>query len=314
MWCSVACSHLFKKETVILLFSFFVFFVVGCKKSESHASLAPPKKVVEKPILKRVSNRQGDKKGVVFIAEYHRVLPKEGLYTRSTHNFRKDLDTLYKYGFRPVTLSEFVEGKMTLPPGASPVVLTFDDSSLSQFKMLPDGKIDPESAVGILENFSKEHPDFPVKATFFILPKVPFGQAGCVNQKLSRLKSWGCEIGSHTLSHNSLRKLSEEKIKQELGGSIDWIRSLGFEPKTMAVPYGIMPKKIELLKNFTWNGKQYGFIANVRSMGRPAHSFESEKPDNPYRLARIIGSNEPMALTYWLKKVEEGKVQLYVQP
>lgn len=312
MKCSLVRSYLFKKE--VIFFLFFILFLTGCKSSQSNAQLVPKKAVIQKPVLKRVSNRPGDKKGAVFIAEYHRVLPKEGLYTRSTQNFRKDLDTLYKLGFRPVTLSEFVEGKMTLPPGASPVVLTFDDSSLSQFKMLPDGKIDPQSAVGILENFSKEHPDFPVKATFFILPKVPFGQPGWVNQKLALIKSWGCEIGSHTLTHSSMRKLSDEKIKQELGGSIDWIRSLGFEPKTMAVPYGVMPKKVELLKSFTWNGKPYGFIANVRSMGRPAHSFDSKKPDNPYRLARIIGSDEPMALTYWLKKVEQGEVQLYIQP
>ena len=306
-------SSIFKKEILACVVSLFLIPTGGCQGAKK-AEPAPKKAVVQKPVLKRVSNRPGYKKGVVFIAEDHRVLPKEGLYTRSTKNFRKDLDTLYRLGFRPVTLTEFVEGKMTLPPGASPVVLTFDDSSLSQFKILPDGKVDPECAVGILEQFSKEYPDFPVKATFFILPKVPFGQEIWVDKKFSMLKAWGCELGSHTLTHSSLRKLSDEKVKQELGGSIDWIRSLGFEPKTMAVPYGVMPKNVSLLKSFTWNGKQYGFIANVRSMGRPARSFESEKPDNPYRLARVIGSDEPMALTHWLKMVEQGAIQPYVQP
>jgi peptidoglycan/xylan/chitin deacetylase (PgdA/CDA1 family) len=203
---------------------------------------------------------------------------------------------------------------MILPPGASPVALTFDDSSLSQFKMLPDGTIDPNCAIGILKKFSEEHPDFPVKATFYILPKIPFGQPGFVQQKLALLKQWGCEIGCHTLTHRSLRRMSPDKIKEELGGAIEWIRSLGFEPKTMAVPYGDMPKDASILKSFTWKGKQYGFLANVRSMGRPARSQQAEKPEDPLRVPRLIGSDEPLCLTDWLDKVKKGEVGLYVQP
>ena len=49
------------------------------------------------------------------------------------------------------------------------VVLTFDDSSIGQFRYLEDGTIDPDSAMGILLDFAEAHPDFPpVAITTFI--------------------------------------------------------------------------------------------------------------------------------------------------
>lgn len=309
-----------------LLIASIAVFLEGCQSSANQqatkegqkqdTALNTEKKSGEpqKVALKRVSDRPENKKGDILIAEYHRILPKESSYARSITSFRSDLQKLYELGFRPVTLIEFLEDRMNIPPGSTPVVLTFDDSTVSQFKILPGGKIDPDCAVGILKDFSEKHPDFPVKATFYILPDNPFGQAGFLNRKLALLKEWGCEIGSHTMTHRSLSKLSDDEIKKELGESVDNIRELGFEPKTMAVPYGCMPKDPNILKSFTWNNKQYGFKANVRSMARPARSPLARKPDDPVRTPRVIANDAPLGFTHWLEKAKNGEVDLYVQP
>lgn len=290
-------------------------FLCGCNsssKTENNSKNLKSKEVVKKA-LTRVTNRVQNLKGDIFILEYHKVTPTEGLYARSSEKFRNDLTRLHKLGFRPVTMAELVQDKMNLPPGATPVVLTFDDSSLSQFKMLPDGTIDPECAVGIMESFSKTHPDFPVKATFYVLPDSMFCQKGLVDAKLKKLKEWGCELGSHTISHRSLRKLSDDEISKELGESIEYIRSVGFEPLTMAVPYGNMPKNNKILSKFSYKGKEYGFLANVRSMARPCRSMHVDKKEDPLRMPRILGSDEKFALSYWLDEVDKGNVGLYVQ-
>jgi hypothetical protein len=60
-----------------------------------------------------------------------------------------------------------------LPVGTTPIVLTFDDSSPGQFRYIQQNgvlAIDPKSAIGILEAFTREHPDFGRAATFFVLP------------------------------------------------------------------------------------------------------------------------------------------------
>jgi peptidoglycan/xylan/chitin deacetylase (PgdA/CDA1 family) len=291
--------------------------LIGCqqdKSVEESKKIAAKAKAAEKPKLAPVTKRPGYVKGDIFVLEYHRITPKESLYARSIDKFKQDLERLYKLGFRPVTVTEILEDKMNLPPGASPVALTFDDSTISQFKLDNEGNIDPNCAIGIMHTFAQKHPDFPVKATFYILPYTPFEQKQWIERKFAMLKQWGCEIGSHTVSHKGLKSLSEETIAKELGTSIDWIRTLGFEPKTMAVPYGIMPKRKDILANFNWQGKKYGFIANLRSMGRPARSPKSERPEDPLRFPRILGDDQKMALGYWLQKVEDGEVAPYVQP
>ena len=126
--------------------------------------------------------------GVVPILEYHDVLPKERSMVRSIDNFKHDLQRLYEEGYRPVLLRDYLDNKIDLPLGMAPVVFTFDDARNSQFRYLPNGEIDPTCAVGIWQDFAKTHPDFPVKATFYVLPDVGFGP-GSRRARRSRLCS-----------------------------------------------------------------------------------------------------------------------------
>lgn len=285
--------------------------VQACRKEEpSDAATGPQPQPSAAPL--RVTGRPANTQGDVFVLMYHRVVEKPGPYDRTPANFKKDLETLYEKGFRPITLSQYVSGKFDLAPGASPVVFTFDDSDPSQFRYLENGAIDPDCAVGVWQNFAKEHPDFPVRASFFVLQNGPFRKDG--EKKVKQLIEWGCDVASHTLHHVRLDKISEDEIKNELAGTIDWLQSLGVKnPGLLSLPYGRSPKDKSVLFSFWLDGKEYKHDAALLVGAGPAPSPNSVKFD-AFAVPRIQATEAERGITYWLDKVDQGKVALYVQP
>src|SRR2546426_544160 len=67
--------------------------------------------------------------GRVMILEYHKIDRPENRWTRTPENFRRDLERLWERGYRLVGLNDFLDGKIALPAGATPGLLTFDDPS-----------------------------------------------------------------------------------------------------------------------------------------------------------------------------------------
>lgn len=287
--------------------------IVGCGQDPP----APPSKVEQLPgqtepaPVARVTDRPGNVEGVVLIAMYHNVFEQEGNFARSRENFRKDLQRLYDLGFRPVTLGQYVDDKMDLPPGASPVVITWDDSNRSQFRYLEDGSIDPDCGVGIWKQFAEDHPDFPVKGSFYVLPNGPFGADG--PKKVAQLLEWGCEVDPHTISHPNLAKLTDAQVMRELSQAQHFVRGLGSEPRVLSLPFGIRPKNRELLQQFEHEGETYRHIAALMVGAGPAPS--PNDPDRDlYGLPRIQAFDGEYGLTFWLDLVETGRVRPYVQP
>jgi peptidoglycan/xylan/chitin deacetylase (PgdA/CDA1 family) len=259
----------------------------------------------------RVTKRPPDPKGHVLILMYHRFGPKEANMVRSLDNFRDDLRRLYRLGYRPVTMTEYVENRMPLPPGASPVVLTFDDSPSSQFAYRRDGKIDPATAVGVWREFARKHPDFPVKGVFYVLPNGPFGDSKTGKKKVSQILAWGGEIGSHTMSHRPLSRLSDDDVKRELVGSLEFLQRLGVSARTLALPYGIMPKNGRLVRGFEWKGRTIAFNSVVWAGASPAPA-----PGSPrrrlYEIPRVKAYGGTLGIKHWLARVEAGKSRPYV--
>jgi peptidoglycan/xylan/chitin deacetylase (PgdA/CDA1 family) len=261
----------------------------------------------------RVTSRPANHSGDVFVLEYHRISPKEARWDRSRERFRKDLERLYRMGFRPVTAGEYLHNLMDLPPGASPVVITFDDADGSQIRFLPDGSLDPTSAAGIWKAFADKHPGFPVKGTFYVLPNAGWGQGKAFEQKARALLEMGSEIGSHTVTHANLRKLSEEGVKRELAGAIERLNALGLRsPVSIALPYGISPRNAGLLRKFSYRGKEYSMSGAMLVGANPAPAPASAKFD-PYRIPRIQAIEGEAGITFWLDKVQRGEVRPYVQ-
>src|SRR5438445_13082043 len=72
--------------------------------------------------------------GRLMILEYHKVDYPEDRWTRTPENFRRDLETLYARGYRLQSLNALLDGRITVPAGTTPVVLTVDHSSPRQVR------------------------------------------------------------------------------------------------------------------------------------------------------------------------------------
>lgn len=242
--------------------------------------------------------------GAVPILMYHRILPKEGRYDRSIANFNADLERLYRLGYRPVTLSEYVDKKMPIPPGASPVIITFDDSDPTQFEYLSDGTLDPNCAIGIMRAFNKKHPDFAAKAVFFVNPYRLFGKRVTGEPKLRQLQDWGCEIGSHTWKHDNLKKLTDAQVQADFDKTNTYLRSLGIKVRTLALPFGVNPKNKSLLK---------AYDAVVLAGAGPARSCNDPKRGLMH-LPRVWAYPGVLGIHQWLDELKKGNPKPFVQP
>jgi len=294
--------------------------LTSCRQPRSSPPPPPPRVASVKqavkappPPPKRVSKRKGNTKGHVFIVEYHHIATDHNDMFRPVKEFQKDLEWYYKRGFRPVTMTEYVSDKMPLPPGASPLILTFDDSNSDQFRVLKDGTIDPNCAVGVWQAFAAKHPDFPVKGTFYILPD-PWHQHPLINQKIQFLLAQGSEIGNHTTTHPDLGRLSDERVEQEIGAAQEAIVKLGAPvPTAMAYPYGVRPRNHHLMEGFNYDGQRVQFTSAVLAGAEPALAPDDPKL-KPLAIPRILAVHKRMGLNYWMKRFDNGAVKVYVQP
>jgi len=192
------------------------------------------------------------------ILEYHLIGTPEGRWQRTPDKFRSDLEWLYQHGYYPMNLRDILANFKGLPKSKMPVVLTFDDSTIGQFRYLPDGKLDPNCAVGILKAFSDKHPsEWPLRGTFFVLFETSakdhnlFGQPETAVRKLRQLKEWGMEIGVHTYSHDRLDGLSRTAALKTLGRSYKKLSALvSQEIVSLSLPQGKYPKDLSVLSDY----------------------------------------------------------------
>lgn len=277
----------------------------------SPAPVAAPAVAAPSPAPKvaPVSARPANEAGLVPILEYHRITKKPTRYDRTAADFRNDLERLRREHYRPVALQDLLAGNIRLPPGASPVVLTFDDADASQFRYRPGGGVDPDCAVGILKTFAEKHPDFPPVATFYVLPDSAFGAARERAAKFQALRDMGCEIGNHTVTHRSLKPLSDAQVQQEIGGAVAKINAIapGMNVKSIALPMGISPRNTALLKHGTFAGKPYTNASVLLVGANPAPSPHTKAFD-PLRLPRIQAVEGDSGITDWLNKLRKNGV------
>jgi peptidoglycan/xylan/chitin deacetylase (PgdA/CDA1 family) len=257
--------------------------------------------------------------GRVMVLEYHKIDYPEERWTRTPENFRRDLETLYARGYRLQNLNALLDGKITVPAGTTPVVLTFDDSSPGQFRYLPKNghfEIDPKSGVGILEQFIKERPDFGRAATFFVLPGASrpnklFDQPEHEGRKLQFLVKQGYEIGNHTLWHANLAKYDEATVRAQVAEAQVWVQRHvpDYKLRTLALPHGIYPKDIRWVQEGTAKGTTYRTDAILMVAGGAAPSPFARSFD-PLRIPRIQAVERDLA--YWLNHFEKNPADRFV--
>jgi peptidoglycan/xylan/chitin deacetylase (PgdA/CDA1 family) len=269
---------------------------------------------------------QPNELGQIMVLMYHVIEhdadPNE-VYSRTPDEFRSDLQWLYDNDFYIIPIGDYIRNEIRAPAGKRPVVLTFDDGTVGQFRFIEqdDGSvaIDPDSAIGILEDFFTRYDDFGRGGLFSILPNSPFawpdaeGQMQYAEEKLQWLIDNGYELGNHTVGHVNLREISDDEIKSELARAIDMIT--GYAPEAevdvLAVPFGVYPEggDTSIFEGWEYEGRQYSLSAALMVGAEPAPSPVHEAFD-PMWIPRINADDEQLGR--WFSFVEDNPGIMYV--
>jgi peptidoglycan/xylan/chitin deacetylase (PgdA/CDA1 family) len=241
----------------------------------------------------------------VPVLMYHQMGQRGGRYSITPRDFERQLEEMRRAGFFLINLSELLRGDFSrVPHGKRPVVVTFDDSDPGQFRVLPDGRIDPLCAVGVLEKYRREHPEFGSGAAFFIFARDERGggiffqperwgllDAFCERfglyakgrgwerprlwqAKLRWLVENGYEVGNHTVTHADLGKLDPAGIAREIGVCQLLLEEAVGEREGylwgLSYPFGAVPLGAEeyaLCREGDFEGRHYRFDYAVAAWG-----------------------------------------------
>ena len=296
---------------VILVLSFIL---IGCNENTANSIKKKETNKIEKKQKKELTAEDYkkynvDELGEVPIMMYHGIhnkkndetdytggnIDKNG-YQRTVEAFRSDLDFYYQNGYRMIRLSDFVYGNINVELGKSPIILTFDDGLSNNIKVTGlDEKgniiIDPNSAVGILEEYKKKYPDFSVTATFFVNGGL-FQQKDYNEKILKWLVKNGYDIGNHSYSHVDFTKIDINETMEEIGSVYELLEKVipGKYVDIVALPFG-SPYKYEhenmkYILEGNYNGKEYKTKATLR-VGWKAETSPFDKEFTPNFLKRI---------------------------
>ena len=247
--------------------------------------------------------------GRIPVLEYHLIGEKNATYERTVDGLRQDLELLYARGYRPVSMSEMIDGRIDLPAGRSPVVLVFDDASPSHFRYIERNgalQIDPTSAVGILLEFNRRHPEWRNRAVFCTLSGAEagrsfFGDKGIEGQKtewrfrkIRFLAEQGFELCNHTLWHARLSKYDDAMVQEQIARGQMAIDSAvpGYRVRTFALPQGMWPKRRELAWQGEWQDAKTKRVIRYRNeavlevAGGPSRS-PHDPAFNPRSIPRV---------------------------
>ncbi|MFI6319087.1 polysaccharide deacetylase family protein [Nonomuraea sp. NPDC050556] len=276
----------------------------------------PPPVVASPEFAKQV---KANELGKVPVLMYHRILKKRlASIDRTPSQLRKELEQLAKQGYVPITAREFATGDIRVPAGKFPVVLTFDDGHQSHFALDADGMPKKDTAVDLIYRVAREYPTFRPVATFWI-NKRPFGLDDRDEQvkAVQWLTQHGFEVANHTWSHPDLRTLSKKKVREQLVRLERLLKKLGVGPaKTMALPFGSMPRSKKLARTGSWDGTSYDFGGVFLAGAEPSLSPYAKKFDRG-AIQRIQsngkkGECRKWCSEYWLGWLNKHPGERYV--
>jgi peptidoglycan/xylan/chitin deacetylase (PgdA/CDA1 family) len=178
--------------------------------------------------------------GQVPIFMIHRVMAKpQASLDRSTKELYDEFTGMAKQGYVPITAAEFVAGKINIPAGRHPVVLTFDDGSITHADFDGAGNPKPDTAISVIQRVAKENPGFRPIATFFVNRDPFYGGSKPGIETMRWLTRNGFEVANHTTNHKDMRQMSKAEVAKEIGGDEKMIEDATGKPSTtFAFPFG----------------------------------------------------------------------------
>lgn len=261
--------------------------------------------------------------GWIPVLQYHHFGPVPDELTRTPDQFRGDLQWLYDNNFYVVNVRDYINDRLDVPAGKRAVMLTFDDSAVSQFSIQQgaDGqlRVDPDCAIAILEAFFAAHPDFGRGGHFAILPDRAFSwpdawdQQEYAGMKLEWLVNNGYELGNHTIDHANLGLIDTAEIQYQLVEAErvtqKYIPDARLEIVTL--PYGGYPggNDHSVFEGFHYEGEYFEYEAVLLVGANPAYSVLSTEY-HPYWIPRIQVFDEELGR--WKEFIDENPGIMYV--
>jgi len=253
-----------------------------------------------------------DELGTVPVLMYHRLLEDGGGdYDLTPEQFRGELEWLFDNGYVPIHTRDLAHGEIDIPAGTSPVVLTFDDSTREQAWLTEDGRIDPDSAMGILIDVAEGYEDVEPVASLYVITSSLFGGGSDGPDILAALHDAGMEIGNHTHNHPNLKSLSDAEVQHELALNVATVRELvrGAEVDTLSLPLGIFPEDRSLAVSGSSEAGDYSHDGILLVGAEPAPSPFAPGFD-PAAIPRVRSSpswdgGEPdWGSAFWLELID----------
>ncbi|MFI6731937.1 polysaccharide deacetylase family protein [Nonomuraea sp. NPDC050451] len=291
--------------------------IQGSVAPPSQTPVGEPPGVVATPEFARQVH--ANEAGLVPVLMYHRILPKRlASIDRTPDQLRKELEKLAKKGYVPITARDFATGDIKVPAGKFPVVLTFDDGHPSHFALDANGNPKAGTAVAVLQEVAGKYPGFRPVATFWI-NREPFGLTDRQSQAaaVKWLIDHGYEVANHTWNHPNLRVLRKKKVREQIVRLERLLKKLGVpESRTMALPFGSMPRPKKLARTGSWDGTRYDFAGVFLAGAEPSLSPYAKKFDRG-AIQRIQsngkkGECRKWCSQYWLEWLDKHPGERYV--
>lgn len=265
--------------------------------------------------------------GNIPVMMYHQIIDKENAnnlypngnvdqegYSRTKEAFRNDLEFYYKNNYRMIRLTDYVDGIIDVELGYSPIVITFDDG-INNVKVLGKDEfgnliIDPNCALGILEEYKNKYPDFNVTATFFLNTEL-FRCGEYDNEVLNYVINHGYDIGNHTVNHPNINNISALETEKEVGKMYEKLENIINDKyvNIVALPYG---NPSQNNSNFShvltskYNGKTYETKSTLRVSWEANYSCFNKSFDKTY-IKRIRAYTGPSGIEDNFKKLENNR-------
>ena len=126
------------------------------------------------PVMIQVNATVWTEEPLVPVITYHQFKP-DGISPSdaSGHkiqlgDLRASLQNLYDSGFSLVSLADWLAGNLAVPAGRRPLILSMDDLFFTNQLLLDDsGQPKPDTGIGVIWQFSQEHPDFGFHLALF---------------------------------------------------------------------------------------------------------------------------------------------------
>lgn len=237
-------------------------------------------------------------------------------------NFQSIIKRLYDAGYSLISIRDYLDGRIVVPEGRKPLVLSVDDAYFAnQLALNEEGMPSKLSGIGWLYYFAQENPDFGYEVAMF----ANFGDKLYGNMFLydwwylgdnweidfAKTIVWGMEHNvvpyNHLYQHPDLEKISELEIHPQIEKNDSTLRYflkladredlIEHLPNAIALPYGKWPKqqsgKDILLSYVNQEGKALEAVFEAGYEYEPGMSLSPlDENFDPYHIPRMAPINK----------------------